>query len=99
MAAQNPPSLVFAVVRQGGPWSLANAFLMPVRPGEGANLEEKSALELDRYWSKLAAMYGAGDVRAAYLSTYIKEEFTPGLGSYCVDSVGTLVTSTVEAIG
>jgi CRISPR system Cascade subunit CasC len=68
MAAQNPPALVFAVVRERGLWSLANAFVKPVRPsarpdGEGDDLVEGSIAALDRHWAQLARMYGAEDVR------------------------------------
>lgn len=98
MAAQNLPCLVFAVVRQGGPWSLANAFLRPVRPETG-NLEEMSAKELAAYWSKLSAMYGADDVRGAFVATYVDPEFTPGLEGYRVANVARLVEGVLEAAG
>lgn len=57
-AAQNPPSFVFAVVRDGAPWSLANAFEKPVRADRSAGLVEQSAAALDRYWAALTGMYG-----------------------------------------
>ena len=41
-AAHNPPSLVFAVVRDGPPVSLANAFVKPITPRDGESLVEKS---------------------------------------------------------
>jgi len=40
-AAQNPPSFVLAVVRDAGMWSLANAFVNPVRPGRNRDLSRK----------------------------------------------------------
>src|SRR5205823_13620574 len=46
-AAHNPPSLVFAVVRDGQPVSLANAFVKPIAPREGESLIEKSIQALD----------------------------------------------------
>jgi CRISPR system Cascade subunit CasC len=64
MAAQNPPSLVFAVVRDHGLWSLANAFVDPVRPGRDGNLVQKSAAALEDYWARLAAAYGEEGIRA-----------------------------------
>lgn len=77
MAAHNPPSLVLAVVRAWGPpWSLANAFESPVRVGEaerygtGGRLAQQSSLvgqslaALDRYWGRLARMYGEDTVVA-----------------------------------
>lgn len=57
-AAQNPPSLVFAVLRERGAWSLANAFLKPVRAGSDKSLVEASAAALDCYWGELTEMYG-----------------------------------------
>lgn len=58
MAAQNPPSLVLAVVREGGLWSLANAFVKPVHPGHEGDLVAQSVSALDAYWGKLTKMYG-----------------------------------------
>jgi CRISPR system Cascade subunit CasC len=58
MAARNPPSFALAVVRDGGAWSLANAFLQPVRPKGDKSLMQRSIEELDRYWGNLAAVYG-----------------------------------------
>lgn len=55
-AAQNPPSFVMAVVRDRGAWSLANAFLEPVRPAP--DLVTSSIAALDRYWGDLVDMYG-----------------------------------------
>ena len=64
MAAQNPPSLVFAVVRDHGLWSLANAFVDPVRPGREGSLVQKSTAALEDYWARLAVAYGEGAIRA-----------------------------------
>lgn len=57
-AAHNPPSLMFAVLRERGAWSLANAFVNPVRPDREAGLVDGSIKALDRYWGELVAMYG-----------------------------------------
>jgi CRISPR system Cascade subunit CasC len=57
-AAQNPPSLLFAVLRDRGAWSLANAFLKPVRQEREADLAQASAKALDGYWAELTGMYG-----------------------------------------
>lgn len=61
MAAQNPPDLVFAVVRDVGLWSLANAFVKPMRSSNGG-LMVNSIKTLDTYWAKLVKMYGDGGV-------------------------------------
>jgi CRISPR system Cascade subunit CasC len=57
-AAHNPPSLVFAVVRGRGQWSLANAFVQPVRPSPARDLVQGSAEALDAYWARLVTAYG-----------------------------------------
>ncbi|MEM9665502.1 MAG: type I-E CRISPR-associated protein Cas7/Cse4/CasC [Bacteroidota bacterium] len=62
-AAQTPPSLFMTVVRERGamPWSLANAFVEPVR---GPRREDEPSLvgasikKLDTHWASLADMYG-----------------------------------------
>lgn len=61
MAAQNPPSLVLAAVRGSGFWSLANAFLKPVRATGGHDLMTASIQALDSYWGQLSGMYGEPD--------------------------------------
>ncbi|MBA3516461.1 MAG: type I-E CRISPR-associated protein Cas7/Cse4/CasC [Rhizobiales bacterium] len=68
MAAQNPPSFVFAVARERGLWSLANAFVNPVRSG-GDGLVASSISVLAAYWAQLTAMYGqTGIVTTAAVS-------------------------------
>ncbi|MGD0826586.1 MAG: type I-E CRISPR-associated protein Cas7/Cse4/CasC [Desulfobaccales bacterium] len=64
MAAQNPPSLVFAVVRDQGLWSLANAFVDPIRSDAKGGLIQKSITALEDYWMKLAAAYGEAGIKA-----------------------------------
>jgi CRISPR system Cascade subunit CasC len=58
-AAHNPPALVFAVLRDRGAWSLANAFAQPVRVREGDDLIGESVAALDRHWGELVDIYGA----------------------------------------
>lgn len=75
-AAQNPPSLVMGVVREDGAWSLANAFVKPIRPRQDEDLIEESVKALDRYWGRLSDLYGeAGIVTrgVAFDSGYDKE--------------------------
>lgn len=59
-AAQNPPSYIRVLVRsEGVPWSLANAFIKPVRPsGQGEDLIAQSIKELETYFGKLQNAYG-----------------------------------------
>jgi CRISPR system Cascade subunit CasC len=63
MAAQNPPSLVLAVTRPSGLWSLANAFLDPVRPSADGDLVTNSIRALDRHWGELRTMYRADGLK------------------------------------
>lgn len=67
MAAQNPPSLVFAVVRNGMPWSLANAFEEPIQIRRNTKLVSESIEALDEYWGRLVRVYGNGSVIAKAL--------------------------------
>jgi CRISPR system Cascade subunit CasC len=64
-AAHNPPSLVFAVVRDGSSVSLANAFVKPITPQNGESLVEKSIQALDDYYGRLVGMYGDGGRKAS----------------------------------
>jgi len=67
MAAQNPPSLVLAVVRERGLWSLANAFVKPVRPGHDGDLVAQSIKRLDAHWGNVARMYGERQIAGKWL--------------------------------
>lgn len=62
-AAQNPPSFVFAVVRDSGTWSLANAFAHPVRAGESGALVQRSIAALLDYWGRLVNAYGEKEIK------------------------------------
>lgn len=59
-AAQNPPSYIRVFVRsEGVPWSLANAFIKPVRPSaQDDDLIAQSIAELEKYLGKLQTAYG-----------------------------------------
>lgn len=63
MAAHNPPSFIFGVARNAGLWSLANAFVDPVRPRADLDLVSGSIEALKTYWSRLAKAYGADQVQ------------------------------------
>jgi CRISPR system Cascade subunit CasC len=95
MAAQNPPSLVFVVLRDSGRWSLANAFLKPVRAAGGDDLMSASIAALTSYWGKLTAMYGApGGLRLGIATLH--PEFLGDLKENKVETVLKLVQTTVE---
>jgi CRISPR system Cascade subunit CasC len=57
-AARNAPSFAFAVVRDSGFWSLANAFVKPVRPRGEDDLVQLSIDRLAHHWDDLASVYG-----------------------------------------
>ncbi len=96
MAAQNPPSLVLAVVRQSGLWSLANAFVQPVRADRDGDLVDKSIGRLDQYWGKLTRMYGAGPIEGAWVCSL--DAGLEQLADAQVDSVDDVVRSTLDAV-
>lgn len=62
MAARQVPSFVLAVARRAGAWSLANAFVNPVRPQVEADLVQGSVRALDAEWGKTVKVFGEGDV-------------------------------------
>jgi CRISPR system Cascade subunit CasC len=69
MAAHNPPSLVFAVVRRTGLQNLANAFARPVYPRGQDDLIGASIIALDSFWHRLSAMYGVDGVEGAWVAS------------------------------
>ncbi len=90
MAAQNPPSFVLAVARKSGLWSLANAFVKPVRPDSKGDLVENSIKELGGYWGQLTRMYGDGEIVEKCFINLNGEE-VEGLKNARVESVDELV--------
>jgi len=64
MSAQNPPDFVFAVARDYGAWSLANAFARPVYPGKDGDVIQQSVVALVNYWNRLARAYGTDGIKA-----------------------------------
>lgn len=69
MAAHNPPSLIFAVMRDGSCWNLANAFIRPIAPSHDGDLMGRSIAALDSYWGQLTTMYGDRDINGTWLCT------------------------------
>jgi len=71
-APKNPPSYVRVLVRtEGAPWSMANAFIRPVRPGrnEGEDLITRSVNELEEYFNALKDNYGDNGIKSDLIST------------------------------
>ena len=96
MAAQNPPSLVLVVLRESGLWSLANAFLKPVRATGGGDLMTASMAALGDYWGKLTAMYGEPDGAWLGVATLHPESLGGLTGKASVETVPALVLAAVE---
>lgn len=69
MAAQNPPSFVLVVAREAGLWSLANAFVKPIRPNHDGDLIENSIKALDGYWGDLTGMYGKDRIKGTWVAS------------------------------
>jgi CRISPR system Cascade subunit CasC len=97
-AAKTPPSFVMAVARgRGMPWSLANAFEKPVRPGETGSLVDASIAALDRHWKALATMYGSSGAEAFVASSTGSVEALAGAVRENVDAVVDGVMGALEA--
>jgi len=95
MAAHNPPSLVYIMVRENGLQNLANAFVRPVRAGAD-DLVTNSVAALDAYCGRLATMYGTESVRGAWLCTldgqklqHLKEFETPSVADAISGAIAT----------
>ena len=97
MAAHNPPSCVFVVVRQSSLWNLANAFLNPVAPSRGEDLAVRSIKALDSYWGKLAKMYG-DDAIVGKWALSSEEEGMDNLKSSLVSSIDDLVREVLATV-
>lgn len=96
MAAQNPPLFVLAVARKSGFWSLANAFVKPVRPSAEGDLVENSIRALDQHWGQLAAMYGSEQIIDKSYITFDACDLS-SLNGARVDNLNALVGRMLEA--
>jgi CRISPR system Cascade subunit CasC len=98
MAAQNVPSLIFAVVRNGGsPWSLANAFEKPVYPDKNHSLVEKSVSTLDFHWGNLCKVYGNDHILAKPI-VIVDEVELKNLADSKEESLDELISETINVI-
>lgn len=61
-AAHSLPAAVLAVVRNGQPISLVDAFEAPVTPKNGKSLLENAVSRLDEHWADLVKIYGESSV-------------------------------------
>lgn len=94
-AAHNPPSLVMAVVRPHGQWSLANAFVKPVAPNRELDMVGASVAALGSYWSRLAGMYGGDGMTALACVDPAYESCLEGTGVLRMGRVDDLVARSV----
>jgi CRISPR system Cascade subunit CasC len=97
MAAHNVPSLIFAVVRDRGLWSLANAFVQPIRPTQTKSLVQNSVEALDAYWGKLLEVFGEKGIRAAALCL-VDEADVSHLKQAQVPNLEALVSQVMQAV-
>ena len=95
-AARNAPAFFFTVVRDRGAWSLANAFVEPVRAGRDGSLIACSIKALDAHWGELVAMYGAPDGARLAVAALGKPDLE-NLGSQQVDTFAAVLERTLEA--
>lgn len=97
-AAQNPPTLVMVVVRDGGLWSLANAFVKPVRAHAHEDLMQVSAHAMLDHFDRLVGLYGGADIRHAALATYLDLDAIPA-GLQRMASMDGLMDGAIDALG
>jgi CRISPR system Cascade subunit CasC len=93
MGAQNLPSFVLAVVRPSGFWSLANAFVNPIK---SANIVNDSITKLDEYWGQLETMYGKEGITKTYVN--LSGESLSKLNGAGTASINDLVKTTLDAL-
>jgi len=98
-AAHNPPALIFAVLRHAGAWSLANAFVQPVRVRDGGDLIGESIAALDRHWGELVEVYGDPATLRALMVLPSYRGRVQVLTSALVSDWETLESEVVAAVG
>jgi CRISPR system Cascade subunit CasC len=98
-AAQNPPSLLLAVVRQDGMgWSLSNAFERPVSPRRNDGLVSPSVAALDAYWGRLCQVYGTDTLTRVAALTLDPDLPLETLEEDRVENLETWVTAVTAAL-
>jgi len=97
MAAYSPPDAVLAVVRDGGgPCSLANAFVRPVRATEERDLVQASVEALDTYWGRMIKVYGDEHI-VAHPLCLVCDAQVPNLGAHRVKNIEGLINNVLVA--
>ncbi len=98
-AANNPPSLLLAVVRRDGMgWSLANAFEQPVRPRRDSGLVTPSVEALDAYWGRLCQVYGTDTLVCTAALTLDPDLPLESLGDTQVENLEAWVKAVTEVL-
>lgn len=97
-AAHTRPAAVVAIVRQGQPVSLVDAFEDPIAPKGGRSLLENAVKALDTHWADLTKMYGeTGVVYKGIVTRAALAEQLTTLTEIERDSVDTLLKEALEA--
>ncbi|MBD2425430.1 type I-E CRISPR-associated protein Cas7/Cse4/CasC [Phormidium sp. FACHB-1136] len=97
-AAHTRPAAVVAIVRQGQPVSLVDAFEDPIAPKGGRSLLENAVKSLDTHWADLTKMYGeAGVVYKGIVTRTTLAEQLNALAEVERESVETLLKEALEA--
>lgn len=101
-AAHNPPAFFAISVRSGAaPRNLANAFELPVRPGDGKSLTERSLERLDDEWRALDAALGEGDTSEVAVLSLIDalDHLAPAREARLQDVIDRSVAAARELVG
>ena len=96
-AAQNPPALVMITVREKGLWSLANAFVKPIRARADQDVVLLSAEAMVDHFTRLSALYGTEGVRYAGIASYL-DLTHPRLPVETAGSMGDLVDRSADVL-
>ncbi len=98
-AANNPPSLLLAVVRRDGMgWSLANAFERPVSAGREGGLVAPSVKALDGYWNQLCQTYGTSSLAMAVVLALDPDVEVGALAGVKVENLEQWVAAVTNAL-
>lgn len=97
-AAHTRPAAVMAVVRQGHPISLVDAFEDPIAPKGGFSLLQNAVKALDAHWTELSKMYGETGVKykGIVTRTTLANQLTT-LANVKKESVAILLEEALEA--
>lgn len=97
-AALTRPAVVMAVVRQGQPVSLADAFEDPIAPKGGFSLLANAVKALDSHWEDFSKMYGeSGIVYKGIVTRTTLAEQLKSLANAERESVDILLKEALEA--